>query len=90
MGVGSQRHAPAALTPGKTRYLLYRKLGGPHSRSGRVQKISLPLGFDPRAVQPVASRYTDWDIVANYVYDWCTQTSALITCDINQSHSLIF
>ena len=28
-GVGDQRHAPAALPPGKTRYLLYRRLGGP-------------------------------------------------------------
>jgi hypothetical protein len=27
--VGGQRHAPAALTPGKTRYILYRTLGGP-------------------------------------------------------------
>ena len=24
------------------------------------QKISPPPGFDPRNVQPVASRYTDW------------------------------
>jgi hypothetical protein len=29
--VGVQRHAPAALPPGKTRYPLYRKLGGPQS-----------------------------------------------------------
>ena len=28
-GVGGQRHAPAALRPGKTRYPLYRRLGGP-------------------------------------------------------------
>jgi hypothetical protein len=25
-GVGGQRHAPAALTPGETRYPLYRKI----------------------------------------------------------------
>jgi len=60
MGVGGQRHAPAALPPGKTRYVLYRRLGGPQGRSGRVRKISPPPGFDPRTVQPVASRYTDW------------------------------
>ena len=59
MDVGGQRHAPAALPPGKTLYSLYRKLGGPQGRSGRVRKISPPLGFDPRTVQPVASRYTD-------------------------------
>ena len=58
-GVGGQRHAPAALPPGKTRYPLYRRLGGPQGRSGQVQKISPPPGFDPRTVQPVASRYTD-------------------------------
>ena len=29
MGVGGQRHAPTALSPGKTRYPLYRRLGGP-------------------------------------------------------------
>ena len=48
------------FTPRKTRYPLYRKLGGPHSRSGQVRKISPSSGFDPRTVQPVASRYTDY------------------------------
>jgi len=28
-GVGGQRHAPANLPPGKTRYSMYRRLGGP-------------------------------------------------------------
>ena len=64
MGVGGQHHAPAALPPVKTRYPLYRRLGGPQGRSGRVWKISPPLGFDPRTVHPVASRYTDWAIAA--------------------------
>ena len=67
MGVGGQRHAPAVWPPGKTRYLLYRRYGGPQGSSGRVQKISPPTGFDPRAVQPVESRYTDWAIPAHYV-----------------------
>ena len=58
-GVGGQRHAPAALPPRKTSYPLYRRLGGPHGRSGRVRKISPPPGFDPWTVNPVASRYTD-------------------------------
>ena len=64
MGVGGQNHAPAALPPGKTRYPLYRRLGGPQGRSGRLRKISPPPGFDPRTVQPVASHYTDWAIPA--------------------------
>ena len=58
-GVGGQRHASAALPAGKTRYILYRRLGGPQVRFGRVRKISSPPRFDPRSVQPVASRYTD-------------------------------
>ena len=44
-GVGGQRHAPAALSPGKTRYPLYRRLGGPQGRSGQVRKISPPTGI---------------------------------------------
>ena len=58
-GGGGQRHVPAALPPGKTRYLLYWRLGGPQGRSGQMRKISPPQGFDP---QTVASRYTDYAI----------------------------
>ena len=64
-GVGGQRHAPAALTPEKSRYPLYRWLVGPQGRSGRVRKISRQPGFDPRTAQPVASRYTDCAIPAH-------------------------
>ena len=46
------------FTPGKeTLYPLYRRLDGLQDRSGRVQKMSPQLGFDPRTVQPVASHY---------------------------------
>ena len=79
MGMGGQRHAPPALPPGKIRYILYRRLGGPQNRSGQVRKISPPPGFDARTVKPVASRYTDraiptprqlrvevsWDVMAH-------------------------
>jgi len=68
MVVGGQRHAPAALPPGKTRYPLYRRLGMPQGRSGRVRKILAPLpptGFDPRTIQAIASRFTDWAIPAH-------------------------
>jgi hypothetical protein len=58
--VGGQHHAPAASPPGKTRYSLCRRLGGPQGRSGRVRNISPPPGFDPRTVQTIASCYTDW------------------------------
>ena len=66
-GVGGQRHAPSALPPGKTRYPLYRRLGGPQGRRKRMRKISPPPGFDPRTVQPVATRYTDRAIPAHNV-----------------------
>ena len=42
MEVGGQRHAPAALPPGKTQYPLH---SGPQGRSGRVRKISPPTGI---------------------------------------------
>ena len=59
-GEGSTSRPSRSLPPGKTRYPLYRRLGGPQGRSGQVRKISPPPGFDPRTVQPVASRYTDY------------------------------
>jgi hypothetical protein len=43
--VGAERHAPAALPPEKTRYPLYRRLGGPQDQSGRVRKITPPTGI---------------------------------------------
>ena len=73
-GVGGQRHAPAALPPGKTRYLLYRRMGGPQGRSGLVQKISphrdsIPGPFSPQRVaiptelfRPISSRKGDFKI----------------------------
>ena len=53
------------FTPGKTRYPLYRRLGGPQGRSGQARKISPPPEFDPRTVQPVASSYTDYATRSN-------------------------
>jgi hypothetical protein len=54
-----QCHGPAVLPPGKTRYPLYMRLGGPQGRSGRVRKTSPKPGLNPGTVQPLASRYTD-------------------------------
>jgi hypothetical protein len=64
MGVGGQHHTLAALPPAKTQYPVYRRLGGPQGQSGQVQKISPPPRFNPRTVQPTASRYTNWGILA--------------------------
>ena len=52
--MGGQRHAPVrSLTPGKRAGLDW------------CGKFPPPPGFDPRTVQPVASRYTDWAIPAH-------------------------
>jgi len=64
---GGQRHGPAALPPGKSRYPLYRRLGGPQGRSGQVQKISPPPGFVCQTIHPIASRYTDCAITGHKV-----------------------
>ena len=58
-GEGSASRPGRSLPPGKTRCSLYRRLGGFQGRSEQVRKISPPPRFDPRIVQPVASRYTD-------------------------------
>jgi hypothetical protein len=56
---------PGPFTPGtEIRYPFYMRLGGPQGQSGRVRKVSAQPGFDPRTVQPLASRYTDWAIPA--------------------------
>jgi hypothetical protein len=59
-GEGSASCPGCTLPPGKTWYPLYKGLGGPQGRSGQVQKILPPPGFDPWAVQPIGSRYTDY------------------------------
>jgi len=47
---------------------LYQREGNPfpiveEAGPGRVRKISPPLGFDPRTVQPLEIRYTDYATV---------------------------
>ena len=59
MGVGGQSHAPAALPPGKTRYLLIEGWVGPSADLYGCRKSHPQPGFDPRNVKPVVSRYTD-------------------------------
>ena len=54
-GVGGQRHDPATLLPGKTRYPLYRRLGGPKAgldgcRKSRLHRDSIPGPFSPLRV----------------------------------------
>jgi len=65
-GEWSAAHLCRTLTPGKTRYPLYRRLGGPQDRSGRAE-ILVPTGIRSRTVQPVDSRYTDKATRSTYV-----------------------
>ena len=49
---------PGRFTLGKeTRYPLYRRLNDSQDGSGGMRKIYVPPGFDPRAAQPIVSRY---------------------------------
>jgi hypothetical protein len=63
--VGGQCHNWSALPPGKTRYPMYRRLGGPQGLSGRVRKISPSPGFGPPTFQLIASRCTEYAIPAH-------------------------
>jgi len=60
----------------KTRYELYRRLGGPQGRFGRERKTSPTPGFDPRKAMPVESRYSDhaippYDVNVNKHLNYC-------------------
>ena len=50
----------------ETRYPFYRRLGGPQTWSGQVQKISPPQGFDPRTFQPATKSHTHTDKLSSW------------------------
>jgi hypothetical protein len=57
---------PGCFTPEKeTWHPLCRRLDGPQGWSGWVWKISSSPGFNPWTVQAVASRYTEYAILAH-------------------------
>jgi len=63
--VGSERHAPAALPPKRPGTQCIVGWVGPRAGLDGYGKYRPPPGFDPRTVQPVASRCTDWAIAAH-------------------------
>ena len=85
-GEGSASRPGRSLLPGKTRYPLYRRLGGPQGRFGQVRKISPPPGFDPRTVQPVTSRYTDY---ATRLTSVCSTSDYNPTGSTNECNELL-
>jgi hypothetical protein len=66
-GGGWSTPRPSRITPRERerRYLPHRRLSGPQGRSGLVLKTSPSSEFDPRTVQPIVNRYTDWAIAAH-------------------------
>jgi hypothetical protein len=54
---------PSHLTPERDPANTVQRQGGPLAQSRRVQKVSLPPGFNPQNVQPIASHYTDHTIL---------------------------
>jgi hypothetical protein len=80
-GVGGQRHAPATLPQGRTRYLLYSGWVGPRAGMDGCEKSGPPPGFDPWTVHPVASRYTDWAIPALTWKWWYSPTYMYVYID---------
>jgi len=80
------------LPPEKIRYPLHRRLVGPHGWSGQVWKMSPLPGFDPRTIQPVANRYTNWatqPTIYIYIYIYSTQPfrKYLYSLSITQTRS---
>ena len=75
VGEGSASHLCRSLTPGKTRYPLYRRLGELQGRSGQVRKISPPPGIQsPESPSRSQSLYR-----LSYPGPRCTETSVQIT-----------
>ena len=60
-----QRDAPAALTPGKEPVPIVLEAGWAPGPVWTGAKNLAPPVFNPRTIQPVASRYTDWAIRAH-------------------------
>ena len=65
MGVGGQRHAPAAFTPGKDPVPMVQEAGWAPGPVWVDAENLAPPEFDPRTFQLVASRYTDYAIPAH-------------------------
>jgi hypothetical protein len=85
-GEGSALRPSRSSPPGKTRYPLYRRLYGPQGRSGHVRIILLPpTEFDPRTVQSVASRYTNYTTRPTL----CPKLITTLLCQITYSYIYI-
>ena len=67
-GVDGQRHVPATLRPGKRPANHFTVICvGPRSGRNGCGKSHPPLEFDPRTIQPVASRDTEYAIPSHNI-----------------------
>ena len=92
-GKGSASRPGRSLPPGKTRYPLYRRLGGPQNRSGQVRKISTPTGIRspdrPARSQPLyrlsypAHRHNE------YIWNMTVVIFIFLNCTSCKSHGEI-
>ena len=80
MGVGGQHHVPAVLSLERPCTLCTGGWVGLRTGLDGCGKSRPPLGFDPRTVQPVASRYTDCAIPAP-IHIKCLQFSLVFICE---------
>ena len=71
-GVGGQRHTSAALPPGKERYPLSMRLGGPLGWSRRVRKI-LPRPRFELCIDMLRIGFILW-FISYYIYIYITQS----------------
>jgi hypothetical protein len=91
MSLGVQGHAPAALplqgTPGT------HCIGGwvgPTTGLDGCGKSRPPPGFDPRTVQPVASRYTDYDYLGHGQVAGCCEDGNELSVSTECDDSLVW
>ena len=68
MVLGDQRHAPAALHPGEIFCENFTEgFWVPDPVSAGAENLATTGRFDPRTVQPVVSRYTDYNIPTHFI-----------------------
>jgi len=83
VGEWSAARPSRTLSPGKTRYPFYRRLGGPQDRCGRVENL-VPTGIRSRTVQPVAQslyrlRYRPTTTLTTIIIATTTNTTTTTT-----------
>jgi len=92
MWVDGQRHAPAALPPGKTRYPFVQEAGWAPGPVWTCAENLAPTGMGSQTVQPAASRYTDGAIPARHIHTvqhFMTNASTFISASVSASISVL-